>query len=276
MKQIIIMALSISLLTSCYSLKTPDPILYCQNKDTADIKWYQGNAIIEKTIDSQIFTYFHYLNTDKNFHYFKFACVNKSDSMLLIDPSLIFFTNYASNGTYIRPALNPNEMVLNNKFISEQRRVEAENDVIRAKNAAIVAGVITVAAATAIVVAENSSKSSRNKNDHRSNRNRYYNGSNLNLNIQYNVNSGSQMEQQKDQQVQMINQQEWSVDQLSQTLLKKTNIGYGEGVEGVIVYPIDQKVDMDLDVTIPITNSKMLSYSFSQRIFNPTQTELNR
>lgn len=258
-------------MSSCSDLKVPRPIYYCEVVDSSNIKWDQGKAIINMDFDSQYYTFLNYEKSDHAYHYFKFGVLSQNEKPFLFDPKNIFFTTSNLNEepkSY--PIIDPEDMILKMRYNNELMATEAENEVIRAKNAntAIILTSLGVAltAATISSMDRNKSNSNPTKTTSSDYRNKNY-PCNYNYSIPlYEIRA---MENNKNLTLEQIKINEELQHENNNKLLRKTTLFKDQVNEGIFLVPIVSTNFNTFCITIPIDDKKYGQYVFKQKIYTP-------
>lgn len=274
MKLLFLAASFYLLMSSCSDLKVPRPILYCTTDESPNVKWDHGKAIINMDFDTQFYTFINYEKSDEAYHYFKYGILSQSETPVLFNPKNIFFTTLTNGNAQTFSAIDPEEMILKMRYQNEWALTEAENKVIRAKNAqtAIVLTTIGVALTAATIAAIDDSKN----NTHNSNSKSYSkNNSNHLCNTNYSIPiySVSNMEYNKNLTLGQLKQNESIQEENNNRLIRKTTLYKDQTNEGVFLIPIVNQIPHSFCITIPIDSSHYGQFVFNQRVYNPSQLE---
>lgn len=264
---------------SCTPLLTPKTIYYCSLEDESEAKWENGSAIVKKDVDSSISSYLKYDRSDFNYHYFKFGIVNYSDNDILVDPANMFVSALKNDGTYFSyNIVDPEDYIQFLRYKGELARTEAENDVIRQRNANTVLAVtlvgVVLAAATIAAVDDNNKNKNRNVSENsmfsNSARRRasraMCNNSVILLPPQ---NPGPSLEQKKDMKIYQINEAQAKEEEQIATLFRKTTLSKNQSNEGFILVPIDGSIKNPFSLNIMINDFITFQYLYNLKLYKP-------
>lgn len=230
--------ISILLFSACFS---PKPVVRVETASNPD-KWNYGQAILEAEKDG-IVASAAYAYHDRDYLVFDVEVTNWREESIFVDPARISLSVMPQD--LLIPAIDPETQLLNMDMDASRREASA-------KNMAVVAGVVTVAAVTAAVA----SGSDNNDGDAAVNN---YDNDVVNVAPTLIVGGGGAAPSG-----QRIAEDAWFwADQT----LRKTTLENGQKVRGKVIFERDDQVrDFEMNIAV---EELLFTFGFKQRLFRP-------
>jgi hypothetical protein len=245
------------------SCAVPQAVVRMEPASDQKIRWDYGQAIVEKSVDS-LFGRAAFDHAEKEFLVFNVDVSNLSQRDQLVAPEQFYLTTTTGTRYF---ALDPEKQLFSMEVQENIREAKA-------KNAAVLAGVVAAAAVTAVVVSEikdnNNSSNNNNNNNNNTERLNHQDNTNFLLSIPLAINAGSANQSIVSQNLDNFepnlpstgNRNFWT-----DYTLRKTTLAPGKKARGKVLFR-RQDTLKDFLLILPVEQS-VLSFGFKQKVFLP-------